>query len=822
MKDINDLINGIKGQDELMSLDEAKGITGESAPLTSNYKTLGIVLVTALIVLCSTLWLWPSAIKNLNNSNVDLPREQSNITDNSKINADKEPIIALDKSEEYLVSNENITRPEVIEKKASDEKKSHSSKIEYEEEITPSTNLSYTNSEDLLLNTENVEVSKNRVVLGGNDDLIKSKSVVSEIASLEVETKLPRGSHFEGRQNDLVHRVETSKTLIKQTQLSELDSFKSLADLLGAVYLSPLQLKKLNLYVYDDVQLFSSGDKDNYFEISITTNHGNTFSRSGNKMKWGRFFPVAALSKNAIYFGDENLEKLEKNSSDYFSVLAPFEADNQQFILWYFEKKKSTTNLLKDVIALESYTSSNIDYYEDRPITQMRTKPIVKKAAKLYDEHQLIRADKTLLEKLKIDTNNNTIIYQCNPNSTENNSIILRKNWTESTYGNNKVFPSPNDYPPAFFTLKSKSTAALDINEFVSKNDEKKNSEQYFMANKHHMIAISIQQPRIGEVVFWYEDAENILKLVSEYERNRIEQYLSSAASIKNTEISALPEDNSSILSKMTEAKQEQDLVLNPIRLSKADLAKLNIYVDYNSINYSQFYNNSLLTLKLGKRYTEAEYVKDTIISSKKTPKPIHVSDKFGKSYRLSIYSNKTAYDLNTLIPIYVKSNEEYHFTDYLMKRWRPDCIFWYEPTDEFLALLPQDIRRQLTYELALISDATQIPSQLTTENTNDSTSEIESCVYLDPCADIKTNITDMVLFPNPTKGIVNVSISLSKSVGGDIKVTNLTGQPFLEKRLEDCSVQSTLDVSHLPAGLYLVTLLSDDGDKITRRVIRE
>jgi hypothetical protein len=79
-----------------------------------------------------------------------------------------------------------------------------------------------------------------------------------------------------------------------------------------------------------------------------------------------------------------------------------------------------------------------------------------------------------------------------------------------------------------------------------------------------------------------------------------------------------------------------------------------------------------------------------------------------------------------------------------------------------------------------------------------------------------------MVLFPNPTKGIVNVSISLSKSVGGDIKVTNLTGQTFLEKRLEDCSVQSTLDVSHLPAGLYLVTLLSDDGDKITRRVIRE
>jgi hypothetical protein len=220
--------------------------------------------------------------------------------------------------------------------------------------------------------------------------------------------------------------------------------------------------------------------------------------------------------------------------------------------------------------------------------------------------------------------------------------------------------------------------------------------------------------------------------------------------------------------------------------------------------------------------------------NKKSNTMPAFISDKYGKSYRVNISQDtslihfnvsnqsETTANLDRLIPIYVKSNNDYHLSDYFEDYYHPDCIFWYEPTDEFLALLPQDIRKQLTYELALISDATQTPSQLTTENPNDSTPEIESCVYLDPCADIKTNITDMILFPNPTKGIVNVSISLSKSVGGDIKVTNLTGQPFLEKRIEDCSVKRTLDVSNLPAGLYLVTLLSDEGDKLTRRVIRE
>jgi hypothetical protein len=178
---------------------------------------------------------------------------------------------------------------------------------------------------------------------------------------------------------------------------------------------------------------------------------------------------------------------------------------------------------------------------------------------------------------------------------------------------------------------------------------------------------------------------------------------------------------------------------------------------------------------------------------------------------------------IDRLIPVYVGTSEKYRLSDYFNDYFHPDCIFWYEPTEEFLALLPEGIREQLKYELTLIPNDAQASSQLTSENKNDNSKETtKQCVYLDPCSDIKANLKGVKLYPNPTNAEVTLEITANESAKGTVSVSNLAGQELKSVTLDDIRNGTQIDLSDLPSGIYLVTLLTNDGDKITRRVIRE
>jgi hypothetical protein len=676
---------------------------------------------------------------------------------------------------------------------------------------------------------DNIQIAYDEITIG--EEPILNFIVVDKIEVPKVLEAVANGKKYR------IDRINQSNS-----NLAGLDTNKwnRLADSLGAIYLTESQLEAMGIYKHDDVLLFSKTKDYNSHEICLNKEGGHSDSRSGNVRPFKNEVPVTILSKNTMFLGSTNLDKLKTNSDNYFSLLVPFDTEMSKYTLWYFEKNKKIKENLPERILLNNYNAKNVSHYlevdDSTDENNIDYQPVVEKE---YTLNQVVLPDKQLLAKLLITLDSNGIFYQSKGQIGDNNSISLKGYYTESNYGNLRILPKPHDFPPSFFTQNRIPTWPTTVAEFGSINARKLNSSQYFHAHKHDMIAVSLLKPDSSEVVFWYEDTTSVLSLLGNQDAKRVRDYLTSVKTLNVDVMANENTDKVSLFNKMQEFKILKPLAINPIELNNEDLKKLNISEKSGNILYAvEWSSGHIVEFEFTKKNTLTRVtIPDSIqlLKNKKSnTMPAFISDKYGKSYRVNISQDtslihfnvsnqsETTANLDRLIPIYVKSNNDYHLSDYFEDYYHPDCIFWYEPTDEFLALLPQDIRKQLTYELALISDATQTPSQLTTENPNDSTPEIESCVYLDPCADIKTNITDMILFPNPTKGIVNVSISLSKSVGGDIKVTNLTGQPFLEKRIEDCSVKSTLDVSNLPAGLYLVTLLSDEGDKLTRRVIRE
>lgn len=109
-----------------------------------------------------------------------------------------------------------------------------------------------------------------------------------------------------------------------------------------------------------------------------------------------------------------------------------------------------------------------------------------------------------------------------------------------------------------------------------------------------------------------------------------------------------------------------------------------------------------------------------------------------------------------------------------------------------------------------------------------------DSVTYNNPCEAIYyhgiVNFTDgpctvgvnelmkqIEIFPNPTKDFVQINANL----GGrkELTVLNISGQTVLTDSF--LSKNKTLDLSSLPAGMYLVKLTSKDG-KLTQRIIKE
>lgn len=87
---------------------------------------------------------------------------------------------------------------------------------------------------------------------------------------------------------------------------------------------------------------------------------------------------------------------------------------------------------------------------------------------------------------------------------------------------------------------------------------------------------------------------------------------------------------------------------------------------------------------------------------------------------------------------------------------------------------------------------------------------------------DIESN-TNLRLYPNPTKGEVQIETSLK--TGAIIKIFNMTGllvfESILEKNDLDLDALHSIDLSSLNAGIYNI-LITDGNTKVSRRIIKQ
>lgn len=79
-----------------------------------------------------------------------------------------------------------------------------------------------------------------------------------------------------------------------------------------------------------------------------------------------------------------------------------------------------------------------------------------------------------------------------------------------------------------------------------------------------------------------------------------------------------------------------------------------------------------------------------------------------------------------------------------------------------------------------------------------------------------------MSVSPNPTEGNSTLSCSFAKAQSGEILVINLLGEVVQRKTFATTELlQSSIDLSNQPSGVYFVSVVTGEGT-ITQRILRE
>ena len=110
----------------------------------------------------------------------------------------------------------------------------------------------------------------------------------------------------------------------------------------------------------------------------------------------------------------------------------------------------------------------------------------------------------------------------------------------------------------------------------------------------------------------------------------------------------------------------------------------------------------------------------------------------------------------------------------------------------------------------------------------NQGSSVIDSCDYYNFQGGINENslIGTMEIFPNPSKDISHLSITLKKSLDCQLLVFDAEGKNLLRSKalgqLPQGNSETELNLDGLPAGFYLVELKTAEGGIYRKLLVRE
>ena len=88
------------------------------------------------------------------------------------------------------------------------------------------------------------------------------------------------------------------------------------------------------------------------------------------------------------------------------------------------------------------------------------------------------------------------------------------------------------------------------------------------------------------------------------------------------------------------------------------------------------------------------------------------------------------------------------------------------------------------------------------------------------PVSSVETNMGDEInLFPNPTSSTFSFTMPSLKN--STVSITTLTGTEVGTYTTQNTSTHN-IDISHLANGLYFVSLKSEEGGVVTKKIIKQ
>jgi hypothetical protein len=212
----------------------------------------------------------------------------------------------------------------------------------------------------------------------------------------------------------------------------------------------------------------------------------------------------------------------------------------------------------------------------------------------------------------------------------------------------------------------------------------------------------------------------------------------------------------------------------------------------------------------------------------------------------------------NALVPIMVRSGRAYTTTDSMAHRWRPDLILWYEPTPEFLAMLPDRVRHDLATEVERVQHTVKEPTvqhsagsvrkphksneevkkeknvplvkqdQIVDTTTNDQTvvpsdQAVAGRSYMDVSRSNDGAIVSTTLAPNPAHETTMLLVRLDAPRHITVTLHDISGRTLREIAQVEVTEAGergiAIDLKGVRGGIYLIAVTTDKGERAVQRL---
>jgi hypothetical protein len=147
----------------------------------------------------------------------------------------------------------------------------------------------------------------------------------------------------------------------------------------------------------------------------------------------------------------------------------------------------------------------------------------------------------------------------------------------------------------------------------------------------------------------------------------------------------------------------------------------------------------------------------------------------------------------------------------------KSNVIFWFEPTEELLEIVPEELKERIQKELNALKSNKDIC---------DAEPVTGSETIMDVWRSCSGAIENMMVFPNPTNGPVSVSFKLKEERRVSISLHDLTGKLIAqiapETTINSGEYKENFNLKNISPGMYLLVAQTHYGEQTLQRIIIE